>query len=48
MKTSLTHRTTSLLMATLVTLALFGGIDHLAGVEEASGVWAAAVMAPRS
>lgn len=48
MKTNLIQRTTSLLMATLITLALFGGIDHLAGVEEASGVWAVAVMTPRS
>lgn len=47
MKTNLIHRSTSLLMATLITLALFGSIDHLAGIEEASGVWAAAVMAPR-
>jgi hypothetical protein len=47
MKIRLLQRTLSFALAAVVTLGLFGGIDHLAGVEGVSGVWAAAVTAPR-
>jgi hypothetical protein len=47
MTTRLIQRTLSLLLATVITLGVFGGIDHLAATEGASGIWAAAVMAPR-
>ena len=47
MKIRLIQRTVSFTMAVVITLGLFGGIDHLAGVEGVSGVWAAAVTAPR-
>ena len=38
-------RAVSLLLAAVVTLGVLGGIDHLAGQEEASPQWAAAVVA---
>lgn len=47
MKIHLLHRAISLSLAAVITLGLFGGIDHLASSESVSGVWAAAVMAPR-
>ncbi len=47
MKIRLLQRATSLTLATLITLGLVGGIDHLASSEAASAVWAGAVMAPR-
>jgi hypothetical protein len=47
MKIHILQRAVSLSLAALITLGLFGGIDHLAGSESASGVWAAAVLAPR-
>ena len=45
MKTRLLHRTLSIALAAVITLGLFSGIDHLAGVEGVSGVWAAAAAA---
>lgn len=47
MKIRLIQRTVSFTMAAVITLGLFGGIDHLAGAEGVNGVWAAAVTAPR-
>ncbi len=47
MKIHLIQRTISITLAAVITLGLFGGIDHLAGVEGVSGVWAAAVTAQR-
>lgn len=47
MKPHFLHRATSFVLALVLTLGLFGGIDHLAGREDASALWAAAVMAPR-
>lgn len=47
MKTRLIQRTLSLLLAAVITLGVFGGIDHLAGIEGVNGVWAAAATAPR-
>lgn len=47
MKSRLLHRTLSFALAAVITVGLFGGIDHLAGVEGVSGVWAAAAAAQR-
>jgi hypothetical protein len=46
-KTRLHERVAALTLAMLLTLGMLGGIDHLAGLEEASPRWAAAVTAPR-
>ena len=47
MKTRLLERATATVLAVIVTLGLFGGIDHLAGREPVSAQWASAVTAPR-
>lgn len=47
MKPRLLQRTLSFALAAVITLGLFSGIDHLAGVEGVSGVWAAAAAARR-
>lgn len=47
MKIRLIQRTVSFALAAVVTLGLFGGIDHLAEVEATSGVWAAAATSAR-
>lgn len=47
MKIRLIQRALSLALAAVLTLGLFGGIDHLASSDTVSGVWAAAVMAAR-
>ena len=47
MKIRLIQRTVSFALAAVVTLGLFGGIDHLAEVEASSGVWAAATATVR-
>jgi len=41
------ERAVSLLLAAVITLGMLGGIDQLAGQQEASPLWAAAVMAKR-
>jgi len=41
------QRAVSLVLAAVINLALLGGIEFLAGQEEASPQWAAAVMADR-
>jgi hypothetical protein len=45
-KIRLFQRALSLALATVLTLGLLGGIDHLAGSEPVSAVWASAVMTP--
>jgi hypothetical protein len=47
MNTRLQHRVVSLVLALAVTAGVFGGIDGLAGLPEASAQWAAALVAPR-
>ena len=46
-KNRLIVRSYSLALAVLVTLAVFGSIDHLAARESASAVWAWAVSVPQ-
>jgi len=41
------ERAVSLVLAAVVTIGMLGGIDQLAGQQEASPLWAAAVMAKR-
>jgi hypothetical protein len=39
------ERAVSLVLAFVITIGMLGGIDQLAGQQEASPLWAAAVMA---
>ncbi|WP_326541108.1 hypothetical protein [Pseudorhodoferax sp.] len=45
--TPLLHRAVSLALALMMTAGMLGGIDRLAGEQDASPLWAAAVVAPR-
>jgi hypothetical protein len=47
MNTRPQQRLVCLVLALLVTAGVFGGIDGLAGLPEASAQWAAALVAPR-
>lgn len=47
MNTRPAHRAAALALALLLTLGLLGAIDHLAGREPVSPLWAQAVTAPR-
>ena len=47
MNTTLTQRTLSLTLSLLVTAALFGAVDLLAGSQPSSAVWASAVSTAR-
>jgi hypothetical protein len=44
MKPNTAHRAVSLLLAPLFTAVMLSAIDGLAGLEEVSPTWAAAVM----
>lgn len=44
MKPTVAARAVSLVLASLITVAMLGAIDGLAGLEEVSPTWAAAVM----
>lgn len=44
MKLNAAHRAVSLVLATLFTAVMLGAIDGLAGLEEVSPAWAAAVI----
>jgi hypothetical protein len=48
MKSLLVQRAASFGLATVLTFAILGGIDRLAGQQSMSAQWAAAVMAPRA
>ena len=47
MKTRLLQRALSFALAAVITIGLFGGIDHLADVEGAGAVWAQSTSATR-
>lgn len=44
MKPTVSQRAASLVLASLITALMLGAIDGLAGLEEVSPTWAAAVM----
>ncbi len=48
MKSLLVQRVVSFGLAALLTVAMLGGIDRLAGLESVSPQWAAALTAPRA
>jgi hypothetical protein len=44
MKSRLAERTVAFVLASLITAGMLGAIDQLAGLEDVSPTWAAAVM----